>query len=318
MSFTDFDHGITAIDTDLMRPRFDASHLIVHNDRAAFVDTGVHDSVPRLLQALAEKGIAREQVDYVLLTHIHLDHAGGAGELMRQLPNAVAVLHPRGARHMIDPAKLKAGSIAVYGEEQFARIYGDIIPIDEDRVRVIEDGECVLLGGRTLECIHTEGHARHHYCIVDHQARVIFAGDTFGVSYRELDTDAGQFIFPTTTPVHFDPVAAHASVDRLLSYEPEAIYLTHYSRVDEIPRLGRDMHTCLDAFVDIAHASAQQYSTPADVGGEMAKRMLAFLTQRLHDHGFTGSDEQIAQLLMIDVTLNVQGLQVWLSREQQA
>src|SRR4030095_4351449 len=123
----EFPDGITAIDTGVLRARFDASHLLVSGGRAAFVDTGTNDSVPRLLAALAVKGLAPEHVDYVLLTHVHLDHAGGAGSLMRALPKAIAVVHPRGARHMIDPAKLTEGAIAVYGEGEFRRTYGDIV-----------------------------------------------------------------------------------------------------------------------------------------------------------------------------------------------
>src|SRR5206468_1273844 len=114
-----FDNGIFAVETRYLRPGLDASHLIVDSGRAAFVDTGAASSIPHLLAALERLDIGRDQVDYVLLTHIHLDHAGGAGQLMQALPNARAVIHPRGARHMIDPAKLIAGSQKVYGEQKF-------------------------------------------------------------------------------------------------------------------------------------------------------------------------------------------------------
>src|SRR5262245_33813816 len=134
-----FDHGITAIDTHYVRPCLDASHLIVEGDRAAFVDTGTHFSVPHLLAALDWMNIAREQVEYVLLTHVHLDHAGGAGLLLRSLPRARAVVHPRGARHLADPAKLIAGSKEVYGEQKFLELYGEIVPIAAERLVVAED-----------------------------------------------------------------------------------------------------------------------------------------------------------------------------------
>ena len=109
-------HGVFLIDTLYLRPGLAASHLVVDDGRAAFVDTGAAPAAPRLLAALDEIGIAREQVDYLFLTHVHLDHAGGAGQLMQALPNARAVLHPRGAPHLIDPTRLIAGSIQVYGE----------------------------------------------------------------------------------------------------------------------------------------------------------------------------------------------------------
>src|SRR5215469_7059610 len=134
-------HGIFAIDAEYLYAGHAAAHLIVDSGRAAFVDVGTNDSVPYLLAALDELGIPRAAVDYVLLTHVHLDHAGGAGRLMGALPNARAVLHPRGARHMIDPTRLIAGSKVVYGPERFARLYGELVPIPPERVRVAADGE---------------------------------------------------------------------------------------------------------------------------------------------------------------------------------
>lgn len=118
---TDYADGVTAIDTEYVRPHLDASHLIVHAGRAAFVDTGTALAVPLLLAALASKGLARDAVDWVFLTHIHLDHAGGAGALMQELPAARLVVHPRGAPHLIDPARLIVATRAVYGDETFAR-----------------------------------------------------------------------------------------------------------------------------------------------------------------------------------------------------
>jgi glyoxylase-like metal-dependent hydrolase (beta-lactamase superfamily II) len=311
-SLIEFPDGITAIDTGVLRPRFDASHLVVGGDRAAFVDTGTNASTPRLLAALAAKGIAPERVQYVFLTHVHLDHAGGAGTLMRALPNAVAVLHPRGAPHMTDPAKLVAGSIAVYGQAEFRRTYGEILPIPAERIRTVEDGERIALGDRTLEFLHTPGHALHHYCVLDRDAGAIFSGDTFGVSYREFDTADGEFIFPTTTPVQFDPAAAHASVDRLMSHAPAAIFLTHYSRVLELERLARDMHECLDAFVKLAEdcEDAEQRTQI------MRLRMTEVLDGRLDRHGVARDERMRRALLEADVVLNVQGLEVWLERRR--
>ncbi len=309
----DYPYGVTAIDTHYVRPLCDASHLIVHNGRAAFVDTGTAFSVPGLLKVLEIKDIDPDQVDYVLLTHVHLDHAGGAGQLMQALPNAQAVLHPRGAPHMIDPSRLVAGTIAVYGEEKYHELYDELIPIDEHRVLVVEDGDMLCIGERPLEFIHTPGHARHHYCIIDPEARGIFSGDTFGVSYREFDTDNGAFIFPTTTPVHFDPDAAHASIDRLMSYKPESIYVTHYSRLTELDRLSNDMHECLDAF----EAMAKQHVASDDRTSAIRRDMYEFLDQRLVAHGYAGDADRRRQWLEMDVALNTAGIEVWLDRTSQ-
>lgn len=309
-SLLDFDHGITAIDTDYVRPLLDASHLIVRDGRAAFVDTGTTHSVPRLLAALEHKNIARETVDFVFLTHVHLDHAGGAGELMRHLPNAKALVHPRGAAHIIDPARLMAGTKAVYGDAEFARLYGDIPGIPSGRVVNVEDDMRVRLGASELRLIHTPGHALHHYCIVDADSRSVFTGDTFGISYRVFDTARGAFIFPATTPVHFDPEQAHASLDRIMSFEPQTCFLTHYSRVSKLEQLAGDMHAGLDRLVQIAMACAGM----KDRIGVMKKHIHAWLTERLRTHGCTLNQDTVDTWLSMDVDLNAKGLAVWLDR----
>lgn len=306
----DLDYGITAVDTHYVRPLMDASHLIVDAGRAAFVDTGSSHSVPHLLAALRAKGLSEDAVDYVLITHVHLDHAGGAGTLMRRLPNATAVLHPRAAPHMIAPDKLIAGTRAVYGDELYAELYGEILPIDEARVRVVEDGDTLTLGQRTLTFLHTAGHALHHYSIVDGSHGGVFSGDSFGVSYRETDTGKGPFIFPTTTPTQFDPAAAHDSYDRIAGYATEAVYLTHYSRVTNAPALAADLHRRLDAFVDIARRHVDtEPRAPA-----IATALREYIDAELDAHGYDGDAEARAVVVDADMQLNAQGLDVWLHR----
>ena len=309
-STTLLNDGIVAIDTEYLRPLQDASHLIVEDGRCAFVDTGTNDSVPLLLDALGQQGFDVDDVDFVFLTHIHLDHAGGAGELMRHLPNARCVLHPRGAPHMIDPERLIAGTIAVYGAERTREMYGDIVPIDESRVVVAEDGDRFELNGRKLRTLHTEGHARHHYVLHDEQSRGVFTGDSFGISYRELDTAQGEFIFPTTTPASFDPDEAHKSVDRIMACEPRYLYLTHYSRIEDLERLAADMHTGIDAFVELALAHKKDAHRDAAIRAAMEEHLL----ERAFDHGFAGDREAARAVLEADIILNSQGLVAWLER----
>ncbi|MFI4920461.1 MAG: MBL fold metallo-hydrolase [Gammaproteobacteria bacterium] len=310
-----FPHGITAVDTDYVRPRLDASHLLVRNGRAAFVDTGTTHSVPGLLAALAAKELDPADVDYVFLTHVHLDHAGGAGELMRHLPNASVLVHPRGAAHVVDPDKLIAGTKAVYGEAEFQRLYGEIPPIAQQRVIEAPDGLMVELGGSELLLIHTPGHALHHYSIVDPTSDAIFTGDTFGISYRVFDTQKGPFIFPATTPVHFDPDQAHASLDRIMEFEPAAVFLTHYSRVADLQRLAADMHTCLDEFVRIAKSLADAGEQRIE---KIKNKMHAYLVQRVRAHGCTLDQKTVDLWFEMDVDLNAKGLSVWLDRKKPA
>jgi glyoxylase-like metal-dependent hydrolase (beta-lactamase superfamily II) len=305
-------HGITAVDCEYLYPGHAASHIIVDGGRAAFVDVGTNASVPYLLAALAELGVPRAAVDYVLLTHVHLDHAGGAGRLMASLPHVQAVLHPRGAPHMTDPSRLIAGSKAVYGEERFAQLYGELLPIPAARVRVVEDGEQLRLGARELTLLHTRGHAEHHYVVVDEAHASIFSGDTFGISYRALDTARGAFITPATVPTQFDPAQHLASVDRMLAYQPESIYLMHFSRVTQVPRLGEMLKAQIREFVRIARAHAQD----VDPFPGIRTAMLAHWVSLLRLQGSTLSAHDIEQALLGDLELNTQGLIAWLQREK--
>ena len=304
-------HGITAVDTEYLHPGHAAAHIIVDGGRAAFVDVGTNFSVPYLLAALDELSIPRAAVDYILLTHVHLDHAGGAGLLLQGLPNARAFVHPRGAAHLVDPGKLIAGSKVVYGEERFARLYGELVPLPAERVHQVSDGETVALGGRTLELIHTPGHALHHYAVVDAAHDSIFPGDTFGVSYRALDTAQGAFVTPATTPTQFDPQQLIASVDRMLAYRPEALYLMHFSRVTDVPRLGDSMKMQVAALAEIARAHAAD----ADPAPGIKADMLALWLQLARAHGVTLTEAHIRQVLGGDLELNTQGLVVWLKRQ---
>ena len=311
-SITEFEHGISAIDSDYVRPLFDAIHLIIEDGRAAFVDTGINHSVPLLLDALGRNNIDTAQVDFVFLTHVHLDHAGGAGSLIQHLPNARVVIHPRGAAHMIDPTKLVAGAQAVYGIDRCHEMYGEPVPINENRLVVVDDEQIVELQGRPLQCIFTEGHARHHYCLSDPASKGVFTGDSFGVSYRELDTSKGEFIFPTTTPIHFDPPEAHKAIDRIMGLQPEALYLTHFSRVTNLDRLADDMHLRIDDFVAIAERHANDNNRTE----AMHDTMFSYFTDELEAHGCQAGEERLHAILDMDVALNTMGIEYWLDKQR--
>ncbi len=309
-AFEDLGHGITAIDTGYVRPRFDASHLVVENGRAAFVDVGTGHSVPILLGALETKGLPPEAVDFVIVTHVHLDHAGGAGELMRRLPGARLVVHPRGARHMIDPAKLWAGASAVFGADFVRRSYGEPVPVDASRIVEAGDGSVLELGGRPLRFLDTPGHARHHFCVWDEASRSMFTGDTFGLSYPELSSPRGRFVLPTTTPVQFEPEALVASIDRLVVHEPAAMLLTHYSRVDEVVRMADDLRRQIDELVALGRAEDGK----PDRAARLRKGVEGLFLGWVADHGTPIAPERVRELLAVDVEINAQGIEVWLDR----
>jgi glyoxylase-like metal-dependent hydrolase (beta-lactamase superfamily II) len=304
-------NGVYLIDTLYLRPGLAASHLVVDDGRAAFVDTGAAPAAPRLLAALDELGIPRENVDYLFLTHVHLDHAGGAGQLIQALPHAKAVLHPRGAPHLIDPTKLVAGSIAVYGETLYHQLYGELIPIPTDRVVVTEDRQRLKLGRRTFEFIDAPGHARHHHCPIDLDHREVYSGDNFGICYRAFDTDRGPFMLPTTTPVQFEPDALHATIDRLMSYRPQRIFQTHFGPVRDLERLAHDLH---EAIVELVRIARQHASAP-DRTRRICEDMFRYFDARLDEHGYSGVLAQRHALIDADVQLNTDGLTVWLDKE---
>jgi len=305
-------HGIHTIDTAFQREHFDAAYLIVENGRGAFVDCGTNHSVPLLLSALEEAGLTPGDVDWLIVTHVHLDHAGGAGLLMQRLPKARLAAHPRAAPHLADPSKLIAGATAVYGEAEMQRSYGQIQAVDERRVQVIEDGQVIELSGRPLEFIDTPGHARHHHCIWDERSRAWFTGDTFGLSYRELDSDKGAFVIPTSTPVQFEPEKLKASIGRLLSRDPQWMYLTHYGRVGDVQRLAGDLYAQIDAMVEIG----RQYDGLPDRHKRMKDALTTLYLRRARKHGCRLDDTGVEQVLRMDIELNAQGLASWLDRDK--
>lgn len=308
-----YEHGIHAFDAGYIRPLLASVHLVVENGRAAFVDTGTNGSLPAAIAALETLGLGADSVDYVILTHIHLDHAGGAGAMMRQFPRARLVVHPRGARHMADPSRLVAGANAVYGADEVRRLYGDVLPIDQTRIIEATHGLKVDLAGREFLCLDTPGHARHHICIVDSRSGHIFTGDTFGLSYRELDTDGRQFIFPTSTPSQFEPQVLQESIDLLMTYRPQAMYLTHFSQVKDVAAKARDLHRLIDAYLDIARREQ-------NAGPERQPRVRDGLAKLLIDEttrfGCRLPHADILEIFAMDLDLNAQGLVVWLDGQR--
>jgi len=303
------DHGIHVIDTGFHRPRFDAAYLIVEKGRAAFVDTGTNHAVPRLLAALRALELSPAAVDWVIPTHVHLDHAGGAGLLMRSLPLARMAVHPRGARHMIDPGALYAGASAVYGADEMARLYGVPEGVDAARVTSSADGMTLTLGTRVLEFVDTPGHARHHHCIWDARTRTWFTGDTFGLSYPELANARGRWVTPTSAPVQFDPEPLKASVARLLARAPAALCVTHFGRVPQAPHLGPLLLSQIDEMAGFGERLRHAEHRHA----QLCDALRAMYARRLAEHGFDDIAGKLA-LLEMDVEINAQGMASWLDR----
>lgn len=302
-------HGITCIDTGFQRPSFDASYLIVENGRAALVDCGPNQAVPRLLAALTAQGLETDAVDWVILTHVHLDHAGGAGLLMRQLPRARLVVHSSGARHMVDPSQMMAAVRAVYGDEVVRRDYGALVPVHPGRVDIVEDGATLSVAGRLLRFIDTPGHARHHHCVWDEASEGVFTGDTLGVAYPELRSGKGHYGLPSTSPSQFDPEALQRSVARLLALRPRAAYLTHFGAVTRVAEHADMILRQVDLMVQLARS----LPSGADRGVQLREGLADLYLAEMELAGVSLPPAHAKELLVNDVELNAQGLEVWLS-----
>jgi hypothetical protein len=226
---------IITIDCHYIQPAIAAAFLVHEDGEAYFVEANTFHAVPRLLKALDGEEIARENVRWIAVTHVHLDHAGGAFALLEACPRAMIVAHPRAARHLIDPEKLVTSAKKVYGEKVFAELYGDIRPVPEERVRILEDGEEIPFHGSRLRCIHTRGHANHHFCLVDPVLEGIFTGDSFGLAYPRLQRN-GLFIFLSTSPTDFDPKAAMETLDVIINSGSRRAFLTHFGELRDLSR----------------------------------------------------------------------------------
>ncbi len=211
-----------------------AVFLMIEGEEAAFIDNSTVFAVPRLLEALKDHDMAPEQVRYLIVTHVHLDHSGGTAALLEHCPNATVIAHPKAARHIIDPSRLVQSVRQLFGEEWFNTHYGVIEPVDANRVRTVEDEETLAFGGRTLRFLHTRGHANHHISIIDDKTNAVFAGDSFGVAYPSLQRGRKPFIMWSSAPADFDPDEARKTIQRIAQSGIERAYLTHFGPFDAI------------------------------------------------------------------------------------
>jgi glyoxylase-like metal-dependent hydrolase (beta-lactamase superfamily II) len=190
-------------------------------------------------------------------------------------------------------------------------LYGDILPCPAERVIEADDGHTLDFHGRNLTFIDTPGHARHHFCVHDSASGGIFTGDTFGISYRDFDVEGRPFIFPTSTPVQFEPEALHASIDRLMALKPAAIFLTHYGKITDLARLAGDLHGLIDDYVRLTRAAP---GAGVSRHAWLKNAIEALFLERLRAHGCALDEARMRELLVNDVELNAQGLLVWWDR----
>jgi glyoxylase-like metal-dependent hydrolase (beta-lactamase superfamily II) len=298
--------GISVIDSEYYSKDFAAIYLLKQKNKVIIIETGTNYSVPYVKEALSQIGLSFSDVSYVIPTHVHLDHAGGAGLLMMQCQNAALVVHPRGARHLIDPSKLVAGAKAVYGENKFKEYYGEIFPIDANRVIQADDNFILDFDGRELRFSDTPGHARHHFCIWDKATKSMFTGDTFGISYRDLDHQDELYILPSTSPVQFDPEALIQSINRIMEFKPERVCLTHFSAIKPTKKATNKLIESIHFVSNLAI----KYADKNDSESIIYKKMMDYFLEGLNEIGFQNND-YAKDRLSLDVLINTQGLIYW-------
>jgi glyoxylase-like metal-dependent hydrolase (beta-lactamase superfamily II) len=302
---------LVTVDCDYLAPQLAAAYLRIEDNEAAFVETCTTHNVPKLLECMRAEGVAAEAVRWVIVTHVHLDHAGGASALMRSLPNATLLAHPRAARHLIDPSKLVASARAVYGAERFDSLYGTIAPIDPSRVRTLEDGDTVDFGRHTLQFLHTRGHANHHFVVVDKARSSVFTGDAFGLIYPRLQRN-GLFAFPSTSPTDFDAVEAHKSITRIAGLGVDRVALTHFGEFGDVASIAQQLHTWIDHSEALVTYAAQRTAEEAESWLRTTLASLMNAATQKAGLVLTAEDQKFLQL---DVDLNAQGL-AWVASKQ--
>lgn len=307
---TNLGGGIYQIDVCDQEPERTACYLILA-DKIALIETGPAPGTVHIKDALKKLGIPPEQVDYIIVTHIHLDHAGGAGVMARDLPRAKVCVHPRGARHLIDPARLAAGARAIYGES-FDRLFGAVLPVPGERVCTPADGEILDLGGgRILTFYHTPGHARHHIIIHDPASRGVFSGDTLGVRFQALSRLVGSdIILLSTPPPEFDPAGMIETLDRVAGLDLDYIYFAHYGRAGGVSAILAYLKDQLHAF----EALGRRLLVSGGGAGEIERAIRDMVMDQVAIYGLKDSEHPAIKFMELDIRLNAAGINHYLGR----
>ncbi|WAH35743.1 MBL fold metallo-hydrolase [Alicyclobacillus dauci] len=273
---------------------------VIVDERPTLVETGAANSHEVLIAGLDTIGLSPKDLAYVIVTHVHLDHAGGAGQMMSAAPQAKLVVHPRGARHMADPSKLWAGAQAVYGDRT-EDLFGAVQPVPEENILIRDHESTLNIGKRTLTFFDSPGHAKHHFTILDPVSNALYAGDAAGILYPTEFTGYGyDFIMPTTSPVDFDPAAVHNTMDMLRKLPFEWVYHTHFGKSAKDEAI-KHTERLADAFATLIADVYQE--------GVELQTVIAALRQLVeNDLRAQGRTPEKIEALDIDIVLDSMGL----------
>jgi glyoxylase-like metal-dependent hydrolase (beta-lactamase superfamily II) len=221
--------GISGIDTKMIGREFVTSAYLLHGDQPTLIETGPSLSREAVGEGLTELGIGPDDLAHVVVTHIHLDHAGGVGTLARAYPRAEIWVHQRGAPHLVDPTRLVSSVQRVYGADRASAFFGGVEPTPADRLRALDDGDVIAMGGRSLEVLYTPGHASHHVALVDSETGAVFAGDAIGVHLPDV-----KVLRPATPPPDIDVELMVQSIERIRDRTRSVLLLSHFGAVPEV------------------------------------------------------------------------------------
>lgn len=232
--------GITALDTQMAGITRLTSSYLIESFAPAIVETGPATSADTVTAALSSLGIGPSDLAHILVTHVHLDHAGGVGQIAERFPNATVWVHEAGARHLADPSRLMASATRAYGEQRLSSLFGPMKAVATERVHALEDGDTVDLGGRHLTALHTPGHASHHVAIQDSSTGVVFTGDAMGVHLPGVPV-----LRPAAPPPEFDVEQAVASIELIRQHARGSLMFSHFGPVGSVD------DTCAEATLRI-------------------------------------------------------------------
>jgi glyoxylase-like metal-dependent hydrolase (beta-lactamase superfamily II) len=310
--------GIYEIETYYLdREKYACCYLVEDSGEVAIIETNTNHAVPYILGALDKLGLQKNQVKYVMVTHIHLDHAGGTGLLMEHLPQAQLILHPRGRKHMINPEKLIKSVKEVYGEEQYKKLYGDIKPIPKERVTIADDEDSFGLGNRRLTAYQLAGHAKHHIILLDQKTGSIFSGDNFGIGYPTMIFGKTRLVFPSTSPTQFEPDKALESYEKIMALKPNRILLTHFGAIEDIVGGYVQLKNWIDFSVDIAQKRYDEGLRDKELTDALHADVWAQFEKEVTGARGTGLTPEEKELLKIDADLNSQGLAFYIKKKEE-
>jgi glyoxylase-like metal-dependent hydrolase (beta-lactamase superfamily II) len=307
--------GIYLVDAFYLdRPAFTGCYIMEDHGEVAIIETNTNRAVPIIVAALEQLGLKKEQVKSIILTHIHLDHAGGAGQLMQLCPGAQLILHPRGKKHMADPEKLISSAREVYGQQKFDALYGQILPIPKERIRAVDEGESQKIGERELLFLETPGHAKHHIIVFDDKSRAVFSGDAFGLAYPRFIFAGFRLVFPSTSPVQFEPERSIETYGKIVDLKPTAILFTHFGRLDDIPAAYDEVCGWIDYSVEAAQKRFAEGRWDDELVDVLREDVRAYFEEKFRKGRGGGMSREEEDFLFLDIDLNAKGLAHYINK----